>query len=230
MKTVIGVFVIGVTVLLGSAPAMAKCKCICAGTERPGVTSQQQCINTCLHSNQGAGFWSCPGGSPGGGTPPPTCQRSGGVLSWSCAGPIAGRSCERIFEAADPDTWADNYLCWTGSLGLKWSSAGPLPGMTCTRVYEDAEPANHTWNDNFLCAPTTSPYSFEWSQAGPLSGRTCVQWLEPSDPHTWSDNYLCYSRKVGGTDKCAPGVQCPCAPTGCAASAQQCGRICSHQP
>ena len=31
-----------------------------------------------------------------------------------------------------------------------------------------------------------------WSSAGPIRGMRCVQWLETADPHTWSDNYLCY--------------------------------------
>lgn len=35
---------------------------------------------------------------------------------------------------------------------------------------------------------------FKWSYAGKISGFECVQIIEPSDPHTWTDNYLCYKR------------------------------------
>ena len=27
--------------------------------------------------------------------------------------------------------------------------------------------------------------------SGTAAGITCLQWEEPSDPHTWRDNYLC---------------------------------------
>ncbi|WP_257450940.1 S8 family peptidase [Archangium lipolyticum] len=32
---------------------------------------------------------------------------------------------------------------------------------------------------------------FTWSQAGALPGQSCVHFLETSDPHAWTDNYLC---------------------------------------
>ena len=35
---------------------------------------------------------------------------------------------------------------------------------------------------------------FQWSSAGRVPGMECVQILEVADPHTWSDNYLCFSR------------------------------------
>merc|ERR1719189_3564553 len=30
--------------------------------------------------------------------------------------------------------------------------------------------------------------------SGPIRGLGCVRWIESSDPHTWSDNYLCGAR------------------------------------
>ncbi|MBL8680816.1 MAG: M23 family metallopeptidase [Myxococcales bacterium] len=32
---------------------------------------------------------------------------------------------------------------------------------------------------------------FGWNCAGPIAGMTCTQIAEPSDPHTWTDNYFC---------------------------------------
>jgi len=61
--------------------------------------------------------------------------------------------------------------------------------MRCTQVIELADP--HTWRDNFLCVPRSSPFIFTWSMAGPISGKHCIQWLETADPHTWNDNYMC---------------------------------------
>ena len=36
-----------------------------------------------------------------------------------------------------------------------------------------------------------------WSSAGPYGGMKCVQLLDPSDPHSWNDNYLCFDRDYG---------------------------------
>lgn len=33
----------------------------------------------------------------------------------------------------------------------------------------------------------------QWSWSGPVKDMRCTQILEPADPHTWSDNYLCVS-------------------------------------
>lgn len=35
-----------------------------------------------------------------------------------------------------------------------------------------------------------------WSYDGPLAGQRCAQWLEPADPYTWNDNYLCFSQRL----------------------------------
>ncbi len=36
-----------------------------------------------------------------------------------------------------------------------------------------------------------------WNCGGPIPGWTCTQILEPADPHTWNDNYLCASGEIG---------------------------------
>ncbi|PTL82626.1 M10 family metallopeptidase domain-containing protein [Vitiosangium sp. GDMCC 1.1324] len=114
------------------------------------------------------------------------------TLSWDSSAPISGKYCTQIHEAADPDTWTDNYLCSDSNLGIQWSSAGPIAGMRCTQITEGTEPASSTWNDNYLCVPTSSPYLFQWSSAGPILGKSCVMWHEFADSHTWDDNFLCY--------------------------------------
>ena len=43
------------------------------------------------------------------------------------------------------------------------------------------------------------PSEFKWSSAGPVNGYTCMRITEPSDPHTWRDNYFCH--------KSGPGIQ-----------------------
>jgi hypothetical protein len=76
--------------------------------------------------------------------------------------------------------------------GIRWSNSGPIAGMRCTQIHEGAEPAQHTWDDNYLCVPTSSPLQLAWSSAGPIAGRQCTQIYEDADPHTWNDNYLCH--------------------------------------
>lgn len=137
------------------------------------------------------------------------CARREGPFAWSCAGPVAGMTCTVLAEPSDPDTWGDNVLCAERDLGLRWSSAGPIAGMTCTAITEGSEPAEHTWSDNFLCAPPDSEYAFGWSSAGPITRMTCLAWYEPSDPHTWEDNFLCWRHTPALPDAGPPPVDAP---------------------
>ena len=83
---------------------------------------------------------------------------------------------------------------------MRWSYAGPIAGMRCTQIREPSEPFWHTWNDNYLCLPSDSPYQLSWHYAGisNVRGSSCVRWLERADPHTWHDNYLCYTEPPRG--------------------------------
>jgi hypothetical protein len=47
-----------------------------------------------------------------------------------------------------------------------------------------------------LPAPAPAPTLY-WSSAGPIAGKHCISVNEPSDPHTWNDNYLCTDRDYG---------------------------------
>ncbi|MBZ4417082.1 cytochrome c peroxidase [Myxococcus sp. RHSTA-1-4] len=117
-------------------------------------------------------------------------------LAFSDHGPIPGMSCVSVNESADPAGWSDNYLCSPRPEGLAWSSAGPIAGMRCTQVSEAAEPPETTWNDNYVCVPTSSTLNFTWSMAGPVAGKACVRFHEPADPQPWMDNYLCYDEPL----------------------------------
>lgn len=33
----------------------------------------------------------------------------------------------------------------------------------------------------------------EWSADGPIPGKHCTHMIEPSDPDSWNDNYLCFN-------------------------------------
>ncbi len=123
--------------------------------------------------------------------PPPPCDRSAGPFTFSCDGPQPQMSCVNVNEAADPDSWADNFFCSQRDLGLRWSMAGPLAGMDCTNVIEPSEKYAAVWSDNYLCAPKQALYELSYSNAGPLAGKTCVQLNEPADPDSWADNYVC---------------------------------------
>ena len=48
----------------------------------------------------------------------------------------------------------------------------------------------------------TWPDDFRWNNAGPLRDQRCVQIAEPSDKHTWHDNFFCSSG-----DKKDPGMK-----------------------
>ena len=150
--------------------------------------------------------WEWWGGGPGGGPcgqqqPPPNCDRTAGLFTFSCDGVQANQHCVQLNEPSDPDTWSDNYLCSDDDWGLRWSYAGPIDGMDCTGVHESAEPLASIWADNFLCAPKQSPLEFTWSSAGPISGKTCVLFNEPLDQaNSWGDNYLCYSKVTRFTE------------------------------
>ncbi len=109
-------------------------------------------------------------------------------------GPIEGKHCVNVDEPGDPDTWVDNYFCSDQDIGLQWSSAGPVDGMDCVNVTEGSEENAAAWEDNYLCVPKGSPYTFSWSFAGPISGQTCVRWFEHSEKltNTWQDNWMCF--------------------------------------
>lgn len=117
-------------------------------------------------------------------------------VRFSAAGPIAGMTCTQMLETADvAGGWLDNYVCTNKEIGLRWYSATPPASAgRCTQIREPAEPPSTTWNDNYLCVPPESPVVLSWYHDGSRSGAglTCTAFLEPQDPHTWTDNYLCY--------------------------------------
>lgn len=114
-------------------------------------------------------------------------------LTFSPSGPITGQACVLTPEASDTHgSWGDNWLCATRDIGLSYVTAGADPNKRCTQIVEPAEPATTTWHDNYLCLPKESPIALSWFYSGQPEGRTCTLWNEPTDPHTWADDYLCY--------------------------------------
>ncbi|KAJ6647343.1 hypothetical protein Bhyg_02565 [Pseudolycoriella hygida] len=37
----------------------------------------------------------------------------------------------------------------------------------------------------------------QFSSVGQIPGKYCVQMTEPADPHTWSDNFICFNKDYG---------------------------------
>jgi hypothetical protein len=164
-----------------------KCNGACAAgyADCNGDKARDGCeVATNTASNCGGCGVRCPGTSCLGGA---QCEKI--ELTWSYVGPVAGKTCLLMVEAADPHFWGDNHLCTQRDFGLAWSSAGPVPGMTCVQIAEPSDP--DTWTDNFLCAPRD--YGLKWSYAGPIAGMRCTKIEEPAEPpeQAWTDNYLC---------------------------------------
>lgn len=129
-------------------------------------------------------------------------------FAWSHSGPIPEWRCMRVTEPRDPDGWDDNFFCVTYSpnrpyLGpynvFDWLNSPTLTQIVklrmqgCIAVGDKSEPDNHGWNNSYLCPG--EHVSFQWSQAGSIPGMHCVNWNEPRYPHSWNDNYLCWSYK-----------------------------------
>jgi len=121
-------------------------------------------------------------------------------FKWSNAGVPRGYSCDRIWELATPAkyTWKDNFFCWRNNKadpGIRFNMNGAVGNSDCVQLKEGAA---KSWMDNFLCVPPTSPYTFSWVYSNALrdgqqrDGKKCIQWIEPADPQTWHDNYLCH--------------------------------------
>jgi len=53
-------------------------------------------------------------------------------FSWSSAGKIAGSQCLQWLEAADPNTWKDNYLCSGATVNCAWNAWGAYG--TCSKT------------------------------------------------------------------------------------------------
>lgn len=75
--------------------------------------------------------------------------------------------------------------------GVEVCSAGGV-----VRVCDDGH-----WNDTGRTCPGApakdGPTGLAWSFAGPIAGKHCIPIAEPSDRHTWDDNFLCMDVDVG---------------------------------
>jgi hypothetical protein len=79
--------------------------------------------------------------------------------------------------------------------------AGVQAGVQLTSVFIDAQNkqrAYESWVAGFSrTSPNPCNSEFCWRSGGKIPGISCVQWLEPADPHTWNDNYLCSNQDYG---------------------------------
>merc|ERR1712176_1524741 len=100
-------------------------------------------------------------------------------------------------------TWHDNYLCAhpvsgpsvdvslpTWPSDFLFSNDGPPEGYSCTRIWETNQ-EDQSWEDNYLCWSTSSPYELQWSHSGEIENEKCISWDEPTDLNGWGNNYLC---------------------------------------
>ena len=146
------------------------------------------------------------------------CASTNLGLRFNSAGPIGGMKCTHLNETSDlAGSWGDNYLCLpNGSdYNLSFAAAGKPAGKMCLSMYERSEPAETTWWDNFLCVEkvkaSADTVSLRFSHSGTLGGMHCTSMNEPSDPHTWNDNYLCSNENLGmkfATAGATPGMDC----------------------
>jgi hypothetical protein len=113
-------------------------------------------------------------------------------------------------EEPNPGTPAGSQI------GLVWSCGGgecnpALGGLRCTNINETSD--IHTWHDNKLCVPNSSPVQLAWTRSansgilgsignGVTNGTASLNYLQThgyphctawnvSDPDGWNDNYLC---------------------------------------
>ena len=127
-------------------------------------------------------------------------------FQWSKDGPIAQKQCMKVSDSQEDSRWDNNFLCSENdNYCLRYSDNGPIQDMECLNINEPRKPI---WNNNFLCRPKAggacpelpanggAPQfkmlpGLQWSQGGALPGKHCIKINEPSDPHTWDDNFLC---------------------------------------
>ncbi|MCA9541341.1 MAG: hypothetical protein KC620_20715 [Myxococcales bacterium] len=96
----------------------------------------------------------------------------------------------------------------TPTLRFYWWAGGKLThvphGFVQVQVQEPAEPRHvvfwkplDVWKRTFLLIDNEPGVEWRWSYAGVPAGFTGILFLEPTDPHTWADNYLCYKGALG---------------------------------
>jgi len=91
-------------------------------------------------------------------------------------------------RADDSNGWDDNFLWFNPRSGLALVQPGAHQRNGLHAVRGDFR--SRRLGDNYLCAP--QDYGFKWSMKGTIKGMQCLQVNEPSDQHTWHDNFLCW--------------------------------------
>lgn len=126
----------------------------------------------------------------------PECMQTGSHLTWSCAGPIQGRTCQHVFGIREKATWGDDFVCTVGQETFTWFAENMpnQPGCVAFREPSDQD----GWDSAGLCVDPPIP-GLEFDIAGPNSAKECVRLFEPQDmAGTWGDNYLCWNCMPSG--------------------------------
>ncbi|XP_057301489.1 uncharacterized protein LOC130635959 [Hydractinia symbiolongicarpus] len=92
---------------------------------------------------------------------------------------------------------AQRWPCWPTE--FKWSYTGKVDGYNCTQINEPLMPLHYFWYDNHFCVksgPGLKQVGMKFKNSGPDPTMRCVKVNEPSDPHTWYDNYICVPKET----------------------------------
>ena len=116
-------------------------------------------------------------------------------FKWSNHGVPRGYYCDRIWEAANPPkhTWKDNFFCWRNNKadpGIRFNMNGKS-FSNCLSDGRDRKLQITSTIQETVYAKNQTVFFTSSHFAGRVPNSKCVQILEPADPHTWRDNYLC---------------------------------------
>jgi hypothetical protein len=112
------------------------------------------------------------------------CGRCGNACSRNHIQPVCtqgacGGTCQAGFTDCNANPGSDGCETNTGADPKNCGACGTqCPGTNCI-------------------SGTCEKITFSWSAAGPIAGMICVQIVEPADPDSWNDNFLCTPRDFG---------------------------------
>lgn len=154
----------------------------------------------------------------------PTVPAGNLHFTWSTTGPVAGKNCVLIYDAAMASSgWGadgNKYLCAPVGVALRWTESKASTNPAHTRIGnanpagvaanncswpETGWPAGQTWfADNQLCASVGITVSL----TGPVAGKECIAMTNPTDPTSpWDGTaYVCYDSNIVVTSNSPKGL------------------------
>lgn len=109
---------------------------------------------------------------------------------WRC---VASAPCIISLAGQNPVQGYDNRWCFNNAICY------PFPSSIKKCRVPSLDPCNQF------------DTGMRWSYSGIIPGMHCIQIGEPSDPHTWGDNYLCFKHDYGikwSNSGTIPGMKC----------------------